>query len=84
MRNRTYLGEIWYRDRWYKAEDHHPAIIEPELFDAADQILHARGEEAGHRAIANSDYPLAGHLFCSHCGKRYLGNAANGNKYRYR
>jgi hypothetical protein len=35
LRNRTYLGEIWFRDRWYKAEDHHPAIIDEELFTKA-------------------------------------------------
>ena len=84
LRNRTYLGEIWYRDRWYKAEDHHPAIIGQETFDAAQEILYARGEPSSHRAVANSDYLLAGRLFCTHCGKRYLGNAANGNRYRYR
>ena len=84
LRNRTYLGEIWFRDRWYKAEDHHPAIISEKLFNDAQDILDARGDEAGHRAVANSDYILAGRLFCSHCGKRYLGTAAKGNKYRYR
>lgn len=84
LRNRTYLGEIWYRDRWYKVEDHHPAIIEPGLFNNAEEILTARGDETTHRAVANSDYLLSGLLFCSHCGKRYLGTAARGNKYRYR
>ena len=84
LRNRTYLGEIWFRDRWYKAEDHHPAIISEKLFDQAQDILDARGDATTHRAVANSDYYLAGRLFCSHCGKRYLGTAANGNKYRYR
>ncbi len=84
LRNRTYLGEIWFRDRWYKAEDHHPAIISEKLFNDAQDILDTRGDEAGHRAVANSDYILAGRLFCSHCGKRYLGTAAKGNKYRYR
>ena len=84
LRNRTYLGEIWFRDRWYKAEDHHPAVIDEELFTKAQDILDARGDAAGHRAIANSDYLLAGRLFCSHCGKRYLGTAATGARYRYR
>ncbi|WP_084628430.1 recombinase family protein [Amycolatopsis nigrescens] len=84
LRNRTYLGEIWFRDRWYKAEDHHPAIIGEKLFNDAQDILDARGDATTHRAVANSDYHLAGRLFCSHCGKRYLGTAAKGNKYRYR
>jgi len=44
----------------------------------------ARGEESTHRAVTNSDYLLAGLLFCSRCGRRYLGTAANGNKYRCR
>ena len=84
LRNRTYLGEIWFRDRWYKAADHHPAIISEKLFNDAQDILDARGDEAGHRAVANSDYTLVGRLFCTNCGKRYLGTAAKGNKYRYR
>lgn len=84
LRNRTYLGEIWFRDRWYKAEDHHPAIIGEKVFNEAQDILDARGDATTHRAVANSDYHLAGRLFCTKCGKRYLGTAANGNKYRYR
>ncbi len=84
LRNRVYLGEIWYRDKWHKAEQHHPAIIDQDLFDAAQQLLIARGDEHNHRAAPRSDYLLAGLLFCQHCGKRYLGTAANGNRYRYR
>ena len=68
LRNRTYLGEIWFRDRWYKAENHHPAIISEKLFTDAQDILDARGDETGHRAVANSDYTLAGRLFCTKCG----------------
>src|SRR5690606_9843800 len=84
LRNRTYLGEIWFRDRWHKAEGHHPAIISEKPSNDAQDILDARGDEPGHRAIANSDYDLAARLFCTKCGKRYLGTAAKGNKYRYR
>jgi site-specific DNA recombinase len=36
------------------------------------------------RAASGSDYLLAGLVICARCGKRYLGNAAHGNRYRYR
>jgi site-specific DNA recombinase len=84
LRNRTYLGEVFFRDTWYRAERHHPCLISTELFDEAEQILIARGDDHLHRAGARSDYLLAGLIFCAHCGKRYLGTSAHGNKYRYR
>ena len=84
LRNRVYLGEIYDRDRWYRAEQHHPQIIDDEAFTQAEQILIARGEDHAHHAYSPSDYLLAGLIVCEQCGKRYLGTAANGNKYRYR
>ncbi|WP_084144711.1 zinc ribbon domain-containing protein [Amycolatopsis jejuensis] len=59
-------------------------MIGEKLFNDAQDILDARGDATTHRAVANSDYHLAGRLFCSHCGNRYLGTAAKGNKYQYR
>jgi site-specific DNA recombinase len=84
LRNRVYLGEIYYRGTWYRVEDHHPALIDAELFEQAQQIMIARGEDHSRRAANNSDYLLAGLATCAHCGKRYLGNAANGRHARYR
>jgi site-specific DNA recombinase len=84
LRNRAYLGEIYFRGTWHTADPHHPPIIEPDIFDTAQAILIERGEEVAHRAANNSDYLLAGNVTCDNCGKRYVGTAVHGNKYRYR
>lgn len=44
LRNRVYLGEVFYHDRWHRAETHHPAIIGADLLNDAEQILIARGD----------------------------------------
>jgi len=82
LRNRVYLGEVYFRDTYHPAP--HPPLIDLETFDLAGQILQLRGEEYAHRASNASDYLLAGLITCTHCGKRYIGTAAHGNKYRYR
>jgi len=51
------------------------------MFSEAEQILIARGDDHTHRTGARSDYPLAGLIFCTHCGKRYQGTSARGNRY---
>jgi site-specific DNA recombinase len=84
LRNRVYLGEVYFRGTWYTADPHHPPIIDPDLFDTAEQILHERGEDHAHRAANSSVYLLAGDVVCDLCGKRYLGTAAHGKLYRYR
>lgn len=84
LRSRTYLGEVYFRGTWYRAETHHQPLVDPDLFEQAQQILIARGDEHAKRAQVNSDYTLAGLVTCANCGKRYLGTAATGNAYRYR
>ena len=84
LRNRVYLGEVYYRGLWHKGDRHHPSIISSELFDQAQQILIARGDDHNHRVSASSNYLLAGVIFCQRCGKRYLGTSARGNRYTYR
>lgn len=87
LRNRVYLGEIYFRGQWYRAQPPntpHPAIIDVELFGQAEQIMIARGEDHTRRAGNSSDYTLAGRITCTHCGKRYLGTGAGGNRYKYR
>jgi site-specific DNA recombinase len=86
LRNRAYLGEVWFRGTWYAAETHHPPLIDLDLFAAANAVLVERGENYSHRAANASVYTLAGHLICDQCGKRYQGNSARGRHnvtYRY-
>ena len=82
LRNRAYLGEIFFRDTYHLAP--HQPLVDVETFQLAQQILTQRGEDHAHRASNASDYLLAGLLTCTHCGKKFVGTAAHGNRYRYR
>jgi site-specific DNA recombinase len=86
LRNRVYLGEIYYRGTWHTAPagSHHPPLVDREVFAHAQQLREARTVEASKRASNGSDYLLSGLLICSRCGKTYLGNAAHGRNARYR
>jgi DNA invertase Pin-like site-specific DNA recombinase len=83
LRNRAYLGEVYFRGTWYRAEHHHPPLVEPDIFEQAQQIMIARGDDRSRRAASSSTYILAGRVICDRCGKRYLGAAANGRTSRY-
>ena len=54
------------------------------MFDQADTILTARGEDHSHRASNASDYHLTGRLRCPSCGKAMIGTAATGRSRSYR
>jgi site-specific DNA recombinase len=82
LRNRVYLGEIFYRGQHYPAP--HPPLLAPDLFARAGEILKARGEDASLRRSNRSDYLLTGLVRCAGCGKRYLGVSANSKSGRYR
>ncbi len=82
LRNRAYLGEIFFRGTNHPAP-HEPLIDRP-LFERAQAILQERGEDHSLRRSNTSDYLLTGLVKCARCGKRYIGAAANGNGGRYR
>ena len=82
LRNRVYLGEIYYRGQHYEAP--HAALISSDLFERAQEILRQRGEDASLRRSNQSDYLLTGLITCSRCGKRYIGAAATSKAGRYR
>ncbi len=82
LRNRVYLGEVFFRGRYYPAP--HQRLVDPDTFDQAAQILIARGDDHSKRAANSSAYLLSGLLVCTLCGRRMVGAAAVGNRYRYR
>ncbi len=82
LRNRAYLGEVYFRGTWHKAP--HPPLVDTELFHRVQRLLAERGEDHAARAANASDYLAAGKLRCGRCSKRYVGAAARGNRYRYR
>jgi site-specific DNA recombinase len=81
LRNRVYLGEIFFRDTYHPAL-HYP-LVEPLLFQQVQTILNERREDRSRRRPDQSDYLLTGRIRCAHCGQRYLGAAAHGNGGRY-
>jgi site-specific DNA recombinase len=81
LRNRSYLGEIPFRGKSFPAP--HTPVIEPGLFERAQQILQERGDDHSLRRSNASDYLLTGLIVCARFGKRYVGAAAHGNGGRY-
>jgi site-specific DNA recombinase len=81
LRNRAYVGEVFFRGRHYPAP--HEALVDVALFERAGEILRERGEDASLRRSNQSDYLLTGLVKCARCGKRYVGAAAHGNGGRY-
>jgi site-specific DNA recombinase len=82
LRNRAYLGEVYFRDRYHAAP--HKPLISQAVFDDAQQILAARSDNHSLRASNGSDYLLAGLVVCTRCGARFVGGSATGSRYRYR
>ncbi len=81
IRNRAYIGEIYYRGSWYPAP--HEPIVPRELFDRAQVILKERGEDQSQRRSNASEYLLTSRVRCGRCGQAYIGTAAHGRNGRY-
>ena len=82
LRNRAYLGEVFFRGTWHLAP--HPPLVDAALFAEAQALLAERGEDVSKRASNPSEYLLSGVVVCAKCGRHYVGTAATGNVYRYR
>ncbi|MCA1831303.1 MAG: recombinase family protein [Actinomycetota bacterium] len=81
LTNRSYIGEIFFRGHYHKAP--HPPLVDEDIFTTAQAILEERGDNPSVRRSNSSDYLLTGLIVCDRCGKRFVGAAAHGNKYRY-
>jgi site-specific DNA recombinase len=82
LRNRAYVGEVFFRDTWHPAP--HPPLVDEALFAEAQRLLDERGEDYSKRAANMSDYLLSGLVTCAKCGQHYTGTAATGRSARYR
>jgi site-specific DNA recombinase len=82
LRNRVYLGEIYFRGSYHPAP--HPPLVDQPLFDAAQALLAERGDTPAQRAASATAYLLTGRVVCDRCGKRYLGVVAHGRSQPYR
>lgn len=81
LTNRAYIGEIFFRERYHAAP--HPHLVDKASFETAQAILQERGEDPSLRRSNSSEYLLTGLIVCDRCGKKFVGAAATGNKYRY-
>lgn len=55
----------------YYAEETHPAIINQEIFDNAQAILHKRSFECKTKSGSTNRYPFSGIIQCGLCGKKF-------------
>lgn len=81
-KRKTENGKVVMRpeSEWIISENNHPAIIEPERFKRAQDILKARGR--GRRHADGETYLLTGLVKCGHCGGNMKGQTSrNKNKY---
>ena len=62
------------KSEWIRISDHHPAIIDKELFDAARENIDRRGGPLRKRKLGTGERykdiksPLQGKVFCACCG----------------
>ena len=61
LRNRTYLGMIVHRDKVHPGM--HPAIVDPELFEAVQDRLDANRQQRAARRDRVARAPLTGRIF---------------------
>ncbi len=81
LRNRVYLGEVYFRDTWYPGQ--HQPLIDQATFDAVHELMAERGEAHSKRASNASEYLLVSRVRCLRCGKQFVGAAAHGKRHRY-
>jgi site-specific DNA recombinase len=82
LRNRAYIGEVYFRGTWHIAP--HPPLVDRDLFAEAQAILAKRGDGHAPRTADGSDYLLSGLVTCAKCGHHFTGTAAQGRSGRYR
>ncbi len=82
LTNRVYLGEITFRA--ITTTGCHPALIDAEPFEQAQQLLATRSDAHRHRAANGSDYQLTGLMRCPNCQQTLIGTRAHGKTKVYR
>jgi DNA invertase Pin-like site-specific DNA recombinase len=62
----------------YYAEATHPAIVEPGVFEKAQQIMAKRRSRFMNKGDSTSRYPFSGMILCPLCGKKYKRKTTHG------
>ena len=83
LNNRTYIGEVVYKDEIYPGE--HKAIVSQELWDKVHIILAKNRRNRGNFSRNQSPAPLRGIIRCGHCNRsmRPSQTRKRGVLYRY-
>ena len=86
LKNPAYIGKTYVftshggkkfsrpKEDWIEIPGVTPAIITPELFEAAQKQLETNRDNSPRNT--KQQYLLRGHIRCRHCGRIYLGGAA--------
>lgn len=83
LRNRAYVGEVFFRGTWHRSAEH--PFLDPAVFDRVQATLATRGEHYDRRFRARDrEYLLTGLVRCGRCAQRYVGVSARGRSERYR
>jgi site-specific DNA recombinase len=80
--NRVYRGEVPFRGVWHPGR--HEAIVEADVFEAAQRLRASRAHAPSQRRANPSPFLLSGlHLVCDRCGSPLVGTAAHNRSRRY-
>lgn len=74
LENKHYIGMVSYKGEWF--DGNQEAIIDMETFNKAQEILAERDADNGRESRVTS--PLAGIVYCAHCGNKYFFRRASG------
>jgi len=82
LRNRSYLGEVWFRGACSGSEN---ALIDPALFEEVQALLGERAKRHDRRMVdVHPEYLLSGVVICGRCNCNYVGCSSTGKGHRYR
>ena len=60
-----------------------PALVDRNVFDEVQELLHGRAPAVVHPRRVTSPYLLSGFVFCGGCGARMSGHAAKSGRFHY-
>ena len=97
IKNETYAGTlVWNKqskrngrskpndpEEVIRVEDNHPAIVDQQTFERAQELLIERSPKLTHPRTVNSDYILAKLLYCGKCGLKMVGCSAKSSQFFY-
>lgn len=72
------------RGDWIVVPNHHPALVERELWERAQKVRESRAVSEGGRRWVKYCFPLTGIVHCGNCGGRMVGHSPSVKGHVYR